>query len=79
MCPQHCETIEKAQSEICRLRLEREQYEDSMKKAFMRGVCALNMEALSMFHSTEGRPEQPPPQEQHGLCVLIQYGDLACI
>ncbi|XP_078808395.1 centrosomal protein POC5 isoform X3 [Oryzias latipes] len=62
---EHCETIEKAQSEICRLRLEREQYEDSMKKAFMRGVCALNMEALSMFHSTEGRPEQPPPQEQH--------------
>ncbi|RVE68334.1 hypothetical protein OJAV_G00090450 [Oryzias javanicus] len=62
---EHCETIEKAQAEICRLRQEREQYEDSMKKAFMRGVCALNMEALSMFHSAEGRPEQPQPQEPH--------------
>uniref|UniRef100_A0A3B3BHW6 Centrosomal protein POC5 n=1 Tax=Oryzias melastigma TaxID=30732 RepID=A0A3B3BHW6_ORYME len=62
---EHCETIEKAQAEICRLRQEREQYEDSMKKAFMRGVCALNMEALSMFHSTEGRPEQPQTQEHH--------------
>ncbi|AWP06960.1 putative centrosomal protein POC5 isoform 4 [Scophthalmus maximus] len=64
---QHCEAIEKAQAEIQRLRLERERYEESMKKAFMRGVCALNMEALSMFHTTEGRPEQPPIHDQHGL------------
>ncbi|XP_029017327.1 centrosomal protein POC5 isoform X2 [Betta splendens] len=53
---EHCQAIEKAQVEIQRLRLEREHYEESMKKAFMRGVCALNMEALSMFQSTE----QPP-------------------
>lgn len=33
--------------------MEREQYEDSMKKAFMRGVCALNIEALSMFNTGE--------------------------
>lgn len=37
-----------------------------MKKAFMRGVCALNMEALTMFHTTEGQPEEPP-EHQHGL------------
>lgn len=65
-CPQHCEAIQKAQAEIQRLRLERERYEDSMKKAFMRGVCALNMEALSMFHGPEGRGEQPPAHDQHG-------------
>lgn len=64
---QHCETIEKAQAEIQRLRLERERYEESMKKAFMRGICALNMEALGVFHSTEGRPERAPPQDPHGL------------
>ncbi|XP_026198083.1 centrosomal protein POC5 [Anabas testudineus] len=62
---EHCEAIEKAQAEIHRLRLERERYEESMKKAFMRGVCALNMEALSMFHTTEGRPEQPPVHDPH--------------
>ncbi|XP_019956600.2 centrosomal protein POC5 [Paralichthys olivaceus] len=62
---EHCEEIEKAQAEIQRLRLERERYEESMKKAFMRGVCALNMEALSMFHTTEGLPDQPPVQDQH--------------
>ncbi|XP_040899232.1 centrosomal protein POC5 [Toxotes jaculatrix] len=62
---EHCEAIEKAQAEIQRLRLERERYEESMKKAFMRGVCALNMEALSMFHTTEGRPEQSPLHDQH--------------
>ncbi|XP_072244170.1 centrosomal protein POC5 [Leuresthes tenuis] len=63
---EHCRALEKAQAEIHRLRVEREQYEESMKKAFMRGVCALNMEALGMFQSTEARPQQPPVQEQHG-------------
>ncbi|XP_026178405.1 centrosomal protein POC5 [Mastacembelus armatus] len=64
---EHCEAIEKAQAEIQRLHLERERYEESMKKAFMRGVCALNIEALSMFHATEGRPEQLPVHDQHDL------------
>lgn len=30
--------------------MERVTFEDGMKKAFMRGVCALNMEAMNMFH-----------------------------
>ncbi len=64
---QQNEAIEKAQAEIQRLRLERERYEESMKKAFMRGVCALNMEALGMFITTEGRAEQLPAHDQHGL------------
>ncbi len=42
-----------AQEEASRLRTERERYEDAMKKAFMRGVCALNMEAMSMFQPGE--------------------------
>lgn len=38
-----------------------------MKKAFMRGVCALNMEAMNMFHepepnSTSSCTEQPANQ-----------------
>ncbi|MEQ2184696.1 hypothetical protein GOODEAATRI_010726, partial [Goodea atripinnis] len=61
------EAIEKAQAEIRRLHMERERYEESMKKAFMRGVCALNMEALSMFHSTEGRAERLQVHEPRGL------------
>ncbi|XP_060893988.1 centrosomal protein POC5 isoform X3 [Labrus mixtus] len=64
---EHCDAIEKAQAEIQRLRLERERYEESMKKAFMRGVCALNIEALGMFHSTEGRPEPTPVHHQHDI------------
>ncbi|XP_069565488.1 centrosomal protein POC5 [Brachyistius frenatus] len=76
---EHCEAIEKAQAEIQRLQLERERYEESMKKAFMRGVCALNMEALSMFNTAEGRPEPPhdqhdplAPQEEAGSSTLAQ-------
>ncbi|XP_067377951.1 centrosomal protein POC5 isoform X2 [Channa argus] len=64
---EHYEAIEKAHAEIQRLQQERERYEESMKKAFMRGVCALNIEALSMFHTTEGPPEQPPVHNQHGF------------
>ncbi|XP_028312867.1 centrosomal protein POC5 isoform X2 [Gouania willdenowi] len=52
--------LAKAQAEIQRLQVDRERCEESIKKAFMRGVCALNMEALSIFHSTEGRADQPP-------------------
>ncbi|XP_029367253.1 centrosomal protein POC5 isoform X2 [Echeneis naucrates] len=62
---EHCEAIAKAQTEIQRLRLERERYEESMKKAFMRGVCALNMEALSMFNPSEGCLEQSEVHDQH--------------
>uniref|UniRef100_A0A673C1Z0 Centrosomal protein POC5 n=1 Tax=Sphaeramia orbicularis TaxID=375764 RepID=A0A673C1Z0_9TELE len=70
---EHCEALEKAQAEIQRLRLERERYEESMKKAFMRGVCALNMEALNMFQTTEAWPEQPLGQDQHGLLCSAPY------
>ncbi|NXF58674.1 POC5 protein, partial [Ciccaba nigrolineata] len=42
-------TLEQTKAEILRLHSEREQYEDTMKKAFMRGVCALNLEAMTMF------------------------------
>ncbi|XP_060763137.1 centrosomal protein POC5 isoform X5 [Neoarius graeffei] len=61
---EHAEALQKAQAEIQRLHRERERYEDSMKKAFMRGVCALNIEALSMFHTADtGRQEQGFPVE----------------
>ncbi|XP_072520862.1 centrosomal protein POC5 isoform X2 [Salminus brasiliensis] len=59
---EHVETLQKAQAEIQRLHIERERYEESMKKAFMRGVCALNIEALSMFQTGEaGRQERDAP------------------
>ncbi|NXV02139.1 POC5 protein, partial [Cettia cetti] len=44
-------TVEQTKAEIVRLHSERDQYEDTMKKAFMRGVCALNLEAMTMFQS----------------------------
>ncbi|XP_032435444.1 centrosomal protein POC5 isoform X1 [Xiphophorus hellerii] len=59
------EALDKSEAEIQRLHFERERYEESMKKAFMRGVCALNMEALNMFQSTETRTEQLSTQEPH--------------
>lgn len=39
-----------AYREIEILNAKRVEYEENMKKAFMRGVCALNMEAMGMFH-----------------------------
>ncbi|NWI90415.1 POC5 protein, partial [Pitta sordida] len=44
------DALEEAKAEILQLHSERDQYEDTMKKAFMRGVCALNLEAMTMFH-----------------------------
>ncbi|NXK75349.1 POC5 protein, partial [Amazona guildingii] len=42
-------TLEQTKAEVLRLHSEREEYEATMKKAFMRGVCALNLEAMTMF------------------------------
>ncbi|XP_066512872.1 centrosomal protein POC5-like isoform X1 [Hoplias malabaricus] len=59
---EHGDALQKAQAEIQRLHRERECYEESMKKAFMRGVCALNIEALSMFQTGDtGRQERDAP------------------
>uniref|UniRef100_A0A8D0ITK3 Centrosomal protein POC5 n=1 Tax=Sus scrofa TaxID=9823 RepID=A0A8D0ITK3_PIG len=44
-------TLENAKAEIQRMQHEKEQFEDSMKKAFMRGVCALNLEAMTIFQN----------------------------
>ncbi|NXG15340.1 POC5 protein, partial [Grallaria varia] len=41
--------LEWTKAEIARLHSERDQYKDTMKKAFMRGVCALNMEAMTVL------------------------------
>ena len=50
-----------SRTEIARLHAERERYEETMKKAFMRGVCALNLEAMSMFREGEEGGRRPPP------------------
>ncbi|XP_051529546.1 centrosomal protein POC5-like isoform X1 [Myxocyprinus asiaticus] len=73
---QNVEELQKAQAEIQRLHTEREHYEDSMKKAFMRGVCALNIEALSMFNTGEaGRLDRdaPPPGDELSISSLANH------
>ncbi|XP_038027255.2 centrosomal protein POC5 isoform X2 [Anas platyrhynchos] len=72
-------TLEQTKAEILRLHSEREQYEDTMKKAFMRGVCALNLEAMTMFQGKDSRgdpgilppsqynPPSPPPPPASAL------------
>ncbi|ETE67988.1 Centrosomal protein POC5, partial [Ophiophagus hannah] len=50
--------LEEARSEIIELQNQRQDYEDAMKKAFMRGVCALNLEAMSMFQSKDFKLDQ---------------------
>ncbi|XP_041355379.1 centrosomal protein POC5-like [Gigantopelta aegis] len=47
------EALEASRVEVSKLMKERERYEEAMKKAFMRGVCALNLEAMSMFQGDE--------------------------
>ena len=51
--------LETARNEITRLHAERQCYEETMKKAFMRGVCALNLEAMTMFREGEEGGRRP--------------------
>jgi len=55
-------SLEIARAEIANLHSERDHYEETMKKAFMRGVCALNMEAMNMFKG-KGSDETEIPLE----------------
>lgn len=48
-------SLDESRAEVVQLRAERQLCEDNMKKAFMRGVCALNLEAMSVF-----RPRDSP-------------------
>ncbi|XP_032297222.1 centrosomal protein POC5 isoform X3 [Coturnix japonica] len=63
--------LEQAKAEILRLHSEREQYEDTMKKAFMRGVCALNLEAMTMFQGKDNRtdPDSGSRREDNGAVI----------
>ncbi|KAM3847628.1 centrosomal protein POC5 [Vipera latastei] len=61
--------LEEARSEIIELQNQRQDYEDGMKKAFMRGVCALNLEAMSMFQGKDFKLDQVRSQLQPGPSV----------
>ena len=63
-------SLEQAHAQMAQLSRVRDVNEESMKKALMRGVCALNMEAMSMFrppgdplasHHSNGLPSDRPP------------------
>jgi centrosomal protein POC5 len=54
---------------VTKLHAEREIYEETMKKAFMRGVCALNLEAMHMFREPgdeDGPGESRDPRGDAG-------------
>ncbi|XP_056396282.1 centrosomal protein POC5 isoform X2 [Hyla sarda] len=74
---QLCGALEEARAEVSRLHTERGQFEGSMKKAFMRGVCALNMEAMSMFQGRDIRTEHvadhPPRREDPGCSPSVTF------
>ncbi|XP_072272382.1 centrosomal protein POC5 isoform X2 [Pyxicephalus adspersus] len=59
--------IEEARAEVQRLHAERDHFEGTMKKALMRGVCALNMEAMSMFQGREIHMDHDPPSRREDL------------
>ncbi|XP_076995518.1 centrosomal protein POC5 isoform X2 [Tamandua tetradactyla] len=66
--------LENAKAEIQRMQHEKEHFEDSMKKAFMRGVCALNLEAMSIFQnkSDKGIDFTSNKKEEYGSSVQGQ-------
>ncbi|XP_006006662.1 centrosomal protein POC5 isoform X1 [Latimeria chalumnae] len=70
------DALEKAKAEIQRLRIERERFEDAMKKAFMRGVCALNMEAMTLFNDKDDKGEQAESasmKDEPGPGLSVQF------
>ncbi len=58
--------MDESHQEIARLKAEKELYEENMKKAFMRGVCALNLEAMTMFRQHDSPDGPPSPTHTNG-------------
>ncbi|XP_065797224.1 centrosomal protein POC5 isoform X2 [Muntiacus reevesi] len=58
--------LENAKAEIQRMQHEKEHFEDSMKKAFMRGVCALNLEAMTIFQNRGDTDFTTTKREEYG-------------
>ena len=53
---EHLESkLRKQEVENCRLRSEREDFQSQMKEAFMRGVCALNLEAMKVLSPSSSK------------------------
>jgi len=44
-----------------------------MKKAFMRGVCALNLEAMTMFQESDGKNGTAPTGSPY--CIAMKYSE----
>ena len=64
-----------ARQEVARMHSEREQYEETMKKAFMRGVCALNMEAMGMFRENGNEENLDPAFNENCKSTDSETGD----
>ncbi|KAM9253819.1 centrosomal protein POC5 isoform 1-T2 [Dugong dugon] len=66
--------LENAKAEIQRMQHEKEHFEDSMKKAFMRGVCALNLEAMTIFQNRNdtGTDITSNKKEEYGPGVQVK-------
>ena len=73
-----------ANEEIARLKVDKGEHDEGLKKAFMRGVCALNMEAMSVLlkNENEGDTTTSTNEEQQRRCCnrkefLIRIGNLS--
>ncbi|XP_064609303.1 centrosomal protein POC5-like [Liolophura sinensis] len=65
------EALEAARAEVTQLHKERDRFEEQMKKAFMRGVCALNVEAMTIFQGGE-------EDSQNGVDEASPTEDISC-
>ena len=59
-------SLDAARVDVQQMKAERDLFAENMKKAFMRGVCALNLEAMTMFHSGGGSSEGGRAEEAVG-------------
>lgn len=69
--------LEMAHQQIEVFNTEKQKMHSEMKKAFMRGVTALNLEAMTMFSSTtKGAPEPVPSLQEDRTEEVQMYADL---
>ena len=73
------EVLERARLEVAEMREQRDLYEANMKKAFMRGVCALNMEAMTMFKSGNEDAASSNGSVLVSVCLSVCLSVFVCL
>ena len=63
--------LQETQRNLDEINVSKEEMQENLKRAFMRGVCALNFEAMNILQEKKGLPEENLLSQTNGLTKKV--------